>query len=119
MLSRFPLRAATTLPRPTLARTFITLPPLLNRSNFSKPGPPPLPPSEQAEFDRLLKANQTVGASPAIVEEPELHKDVRRGPKPEFQGEINPKTGERGGPKNDPFIAGDNDWQYGGRVTDF
>ncbi|KAK8854839.1 hypothetical protein IAR55_003578 [Kwoniella newhampshirensis] len=134
MFSRFPLRAvlprSSTITKPhsslLLRRTFIVpSSPLLNRSDFSKPGPPPLPPAEQAEFDRLIKANQTVGASPAIVDDPSLgaketeHRDMRRGPRPEFEGEVNPKTGERGGPKNDPFIAGDNDWQFGGRVTDF
>ncbi|WRT68332.1 uncharacterized protein IL334_005308 [Kwoniella shivajii] len=95
--------------------------------SFSRPGPPPLPPSDQAEFDALIKANETVGASPAIVDDPEkgidaseeLHKDVRRGPKPDFIGDVNPKTGERGGPKSDPFKAGDQDWSYAGRVTDF
>ncbi|WVF72726.1 hypothetical protein IAT40_007544 [Kwoniella sp. CBS 6097] len=103
----------------------------LDRKSFTRPGPPPLPPSDQAEFDALLKANATIGASPEIVTNPEKgikaaeaqeaaalqHKDVRRGPKPEFEGDVNPKTGERGGPKNDPFIAGDQDWQFGGRVT--
>ncbi|WVN90239.1 uncharacterized protein L203_105475 [Cryptococcus depauperatus CBS 7841] len=89
--------------------------------SFSKPGPPPLPAADQAEFEALLKANSAVGTVPTdenSIEE-EMHKDVRRGPKPEFEGDVNPKTGERGGPKNDPFIAGESDWQFGGRVTDF
>jgi hypothetical protein len=50
----------------------------------------------------------------------ELHPDVRRGAKPEFEGEVNPKTGEVGGPKNEPLRWGGNgDWSYNGRVTDF
>ena len=50
----------------------------------------------------------------------ELHPDVRRGAKPEFEGERNPKTGEVGGPKNEPLRwGGDVDWSYNGRVTDF
>ncbi|CAG8959686.1 hypothetical protein HYFRA_00001591 [Hymenoscyphus fraxineus] len=53
----------------------------------------------------------------------ELHPDVRRGAKPEFDGEINPKTGEVGGPKNEPLRWGSTgergDWSYNGRVTDF
>lgn len=50
----------------------------------------------------------------------ELHPDVRRGAKPEFEGERNPKTGEIGGPKNDPLRWGGGvDWSYNGRVTDF
>lgn len=50
----------------------------------------------------------------------ELHADVRRGAKPEFEGDRNPKTGESGGPKNEPLRWGGNvDWSYNGRVTDF
>ena len=50
----------------------------------------------------------------------ELHPDVRRGAAPEFQGEVNPRTGEVGGPKNDPLRwGGGGDWSYNGRVTDF
>ena len=50
----------------------------------------------------------------------ELHPDVRRGTQPEFQGERNPKTGEVGGPKNEPLRWGGGvDWSYNGRVTDF
>ncbi|KAI9723212.1 MAG: hypothetical protein M1812_001094 [Candelaria pacifica] len=50
----------------------------------------------------------------------ELHPDIRRGVKPDFEGEINPKTGEVGGPKNEPLRwGGDVDWSYNGRVTDF
>lgn len=51
------------------------------------------------------------------VEEDMLHPDVRRGAKPEFEGDVNPKTGERGGPKNDPLRYGD--WAFNGRVSDF
>ena len=50
----------------------------------------------------------------------ELHPDVRRGVLPEFEGERNPKTGETGGPKNEPLRwGGEVDWSYNGRVTDF
>lgn len=50
----------------------------------------------------------------------ELHPDVRRGAQPEFEGERNPKTGEIGGPKNEPLRwGGEVDWSYNGRVTDF
>jgi len=50
----------------------------------------------------------------------ELHPDVRRGAKPEFEGDTNPKTGEVGGPKNEPLRWGEkSDWSYNGRVTDF
>lgn len=36
---------------------------------------------------------------------------------PEFEGEVNPETGEIGGPKQDPLRH--NDWSFNGRVTDF
>ena len=50
----------------------------------------------------------------------ELHPNVRRGAAPEFEGDINPKTGEAGGPKNEPLRWGAaSDWSYNGRVTDF
>ena len=50
----------------------------------------------------------------------ELHPDVRRGAKAEFEGEKNPVTGEVGGPKNEPLRwGGEVDWSYNGRVTDF
>ncbi|KAF1991693.1 DUF1674-domain-containing protein [Aulographum hederae CBS 113979] len=50
----------------------------------------------------------------------ELHPDIRRGAKPEFEGDQNPKTGETGGPKNEPLRWGHaGDWSYNGRVTDF
>lgn len=50
----------------------------------------------------------------------ELHPNIRRGAEPEFAGDVNPKTGESGGPKNEPLRWGDaGDWSYNGRVTDF
>jgi len=53
----------------------------------------------------------------------ELHPHIRRGAPPEFEGDINPKTGEVGGPKNEPlryYRKGyEGDWSYNGRVTDF
>ena len=56
----------------------------------------------------------------AAVDKDEGHPDVRRGARPEFEGETNPATGEVGGPKNDPLRwGGEVDWSYNGRVTDF
>lgn len=50
----------------------------------------------------------------------ELHPDIRRGAKPEFEGDVNPVTGEVGGPKNEPLRWGHSgDWSYNGRCTDF
>lgn len=97
-----------------------------NRASFTRPGPPPLPPAEQAEFEAQQKAAQTVGATPLSTSpaaevakqvDLEQHRDMRKGPRPDFVGDRNPKTGEMGGPKVDPFKAGDGDWSYAGRVT--
>jgi hypothetical protein len=50
----------------------------------------------------------------------ELHPNVRRGAPPEFEGDVNPKTGEVGGPKNEPLRWGaGGEWSYNGRTTDF
>ena len=50
----------------------------------------------------------------------ELHPNVRRGARPEFDGDTNPKTGEVGGPKNEPLRWGAaGEWSYNGRTTDF
>lgn len=118
MLSHISLRPL--FARRMLSKSVHTTPSFLRAPpSFSRPGPPPLPPAEQAEFEALLKANQTIGTIPNEQQKAEenLHQDVRKGPKPEFEGDVNPKTGEQGGPKNDPFVAGNADWQFGGRVT--
>jgi hypothetical protein len=70
-----------------------------------------------------------VNQSPQINQSPalkadgkgaELHPNVRRGAPPEFEGDVNPQTGEVGGPKNNPLRWGhQSDWSYNGRVTDF
>ncbi|KAL5696501.1 hypothetical protein EMGR_003145 [Emarellia grisea] len=107
------------------------------------PAPPRLPKEEQELFEELQrrstgafstprappKVNQSPHSQPAAEGKPEfkamgkgeeLHPDLRGGLKPEFEGEKNPKTGEVGGPKNEPLRWGaDGDWSYGGRVTDF
>jgi hypothetical protein len=45
---------------------------------------------------------------------------IRKGAPPEFEGDKNPKTGEVGGPKNEPLRWGAaGDYSYNGRVTDF
>ncbi|QKX59914.1 uncharacterized protein TRUGW13939_07056 [Talaromyces rugulosus] len=106
------------------------------------PAPPRLPKEEQEIFEELQKqstgAFSTPRTPPKINQSPdsqpehaaqkasssssdqELHPHVREGVKPEFEGEKNPKTGEVGGPKNEPLRWGhQGDWSYNGRVTDF
>ncbi|CAO1634661.1 unnamed protein product [Sympodiomycopsis kandeliae] len=95
-------------------------------SPFDRPGPPPLPKEEQAEWNRLVKekgnqlqfqsAQQTQGQSQG--QKDEMHPDARRKPQPDFEGETNPRTGEIGGPKKDP-LQWEREWTYGGRATDF
>lgn len=103
------------------------------------PSPPKLPKEQQEEFEALQKiANsqaaidqyneqiETTGSansdnlstlSPQKTDiggfHPEYFKTV-----PEFEGDVNPVTGERGGPKQDPLKHGD-EWSFNGRVTDF
>lgn len=49
-----------------------------------------------------------------------VHPDARPKPAPDFQGDVNPETGERGGPKKNPLNWGpDGEWTYGGRAVDF
>lgn len=102
------------------------------------PGPPKLPKEQQEEFEALQKmansqaaieeynrqilesgsAESDVGSTPNLKTDvggfhPQYFKTI-----PEFEGDVNPKTGERGGPKQDPLRhAGD--WSFNGRVTDF
>ncbi|KAK4456930.1 hypothetical protein QBC42DRAFT_280240 [Cladorrhinum samala] len=57
---------------------------------------------------------------PKTETQQEFSGGIRKGAPPEFEGEVNPKTGEVGGPKNEPLRWGDKgDWSYNGRVTDF
>ena len=85
--------------------------PQINQSPASKPA--------KEEIDTAV-INARVAAT---GKGEELHPDIRRGAKPEFEGDVNPKTGEVGGPKNEPLRWGSTgdrgDWSYNGRVTDF
>ncbi|KAK9468018.1 fmp21p [Lipomyces arxii] len=96
----------------------------------TRPGPPRLPQEEQDEFDRLVQnANEGVFSTPdqhdqpdaieqqtpPLIEKTTLASVTRT--IPEFQGDVNPKTGEVGGPKQDPLRHGD--YSFNGRVTDF
>ncbi|KAG9256593.1 FMP21-like protein [Emericellopsis atlantica] len=107
------------------------------------PAPPKLPAEQQAEFERLQrqaavssafnpptsadaaspesKTSETAAAAKGGEEEEEaLNQGLFRGAKPEFRGDVNPKTGEVGGPKNDPLRWGSSgEWTYNGRATDF
>jgi hypothetical protein len=87
----------------------------------------PRPQINQSPASSISKEDIEVAAVNARVSATgkgeELHPDIRRGAKPEFEGDVNPKTGEVGGPKNEPLRWGSTgdrgDWSYNGRVTDF
>lgn len=97
------------------------------------PSPPRLPKEEQEEFERLQRAANTQEAIELSEEEIELLKQGKldlsarrqevgthpeyRKPYADFEGDVNPETGEVGGPKQDPLRHGD--YSFNGRVTDF
>ena len=96
-------------------------PPKINQSPDSTP-------TEQAQAQNVV-SDRTSKLSDAsefkkVIEArgkgEELHPNVRRGAPPEFEGDVNPKTGEVGGPKNEPLRWGAaGEWAYNGRTTDF
>ncbi|KAK2802679.1 hypothetical protein FQN50_007287 [Emmonsiellopsis sp. PD_5] len=93
---------------------------------FSTPrsSPPKINQSPQSEPESSPDATTSISTSNpqfnATGSGEELHPDLYRGAKPEFDGEQNPKTGEVGGPKNEPLRWGAaGDWSFNGRVTDF
>ncbi|KAL6302104.1 hypothetical protein BKA93DRAFT_703062, partial [Sparassis latifolia] len=90
------------------------------------PSPPPLPRAQQQEFEELLRAAQAPLSQPTNAAAAEgdftLHPDARPPVTPEFEGDVNPVTGERGGPKREPvgkWGQSEGDWSFKGRVTDF
>lgn len=98
----------------------------LASTNLNRPSPPPLPRKEQQEFQELQRAAQTpLAASNQATSEAELtlHPDARKPIQSEFEGDVNPLTGEEGGPKQEPVrkwtADSEGDWSFKGRVTDF
>lgn len=107
-----------------------------NKFGERAPSPPKLPKKDQEEFEALQKIANSQAAideynrqiqddgftsstdSPPVVSGTDIgtHAQYLK-TIPEFEGEVNPKTGEVGGPKQDPLKH--NDWSYNGRVTDF
>ena len=96
---------------------------------FSTPRQPPKI-NQSPQSSSMASATTNEGTSPPSENVPikadvkkgdELHPNVRRGAAPEFEGDINPQTGEVGGPKNNPirWQQMQGDWSYNGRVSDF
>lgn len=98
-----------------------------SRNSLNRPSPPPLPREAQREFEELVRKTQAplsqASSNRALAEaELAMHPDARAPLAAEFDGEVNPLTGERGGPKREPvkkWVEGDGDWSFKGRVSDF
>ncbi|KAI0058084.1 hypothetical protein BV25DRAFT_1768640, partial [Artomyces pyxidatus] len=86
---------------------------------INRPSPPPLPPAQQREFEELVRKAQAPASS--APEQADLHPDAPTPLRPEFDGDVNPVTGERGGPKREPVgrWTAEGDWSFKGRVSDF
>lgn len=134
--------------RPSRRLLLPSAPTRLSSTFRARPAPPKLPADQQAEFERLQRAasvsaafqpeasaattNPATAAAGGSATTPatsqlrhettpdDLNQGLFRGAPPEFEGDVNPKTGEVGGPKNEPLRwGGQGDWSYNGRVTDF
>ncbi|KAG9016601.1 putative mitochondrial protein, conserved [Tulasnella sp. 427] len=115
------------------ARTLSSSAPVYrNLPDFNRPGPPPLPAEDQKEFEELVRKAQAplagtsaqgagqVSGQGVSADGDLVHPDARPKPSPDFVGDVNPETGERGGPKKNPLNWGpDGEWTYGGRAVDF
>ncbi|KZT28970.1 hypothetical protein NEOLEDRAFT_1160660 [Neolentinus lepideus HHB14362 ss-1] len=93
---------------------------------LARPSPPPLPAEQQQEFEELVRAAQAPLSRPSARSEAEaqlaMHPDARAPLRAEFEGEVNPSTGEIGGPKREPvkkWRDDEGDWSFKGRVSDF
>lgn len=86
-------------------------------STFQRPAPPRLREDQQREFEELQRtANSNQNAEADLA----LHPDARTPLASEFDGDVNPKTGERNGPKQEPVRQwNEGDWSFKGRVSDF
>ncbi|KAI0425156.1 hypothetical protein F5Y09DRAFT_335198 [Xylaria sp. FL1042] len=78
-------------------------------SSSSTTTPTPNPPQETSALSQDTQDIDTAQPTP-----------LRKGAPPEFEGDVNPRTGEVGGPKNEPLRWGaTGDYSFNGRVTDF
>ncbi|KAI0675224.1 hypothetical protein C8Q78DRAFT_528384 [Trametes maxima] len=106
----------------------VLLRPMSSGHPLVRPAPPPLPREQQREFEELVRSAQAPLSTSQRVDPSEreadiaLHPDARAPIVPEFEGEVNPATGEQGGPKREPvgkWGEDDGDWSFKGRVSDF
>ena len=76
-----------------------------------------LAPAPAADPVSAVADEEAAAAASGLENNPQ---PFRKGAPPEFEGDVNPKTGEVGGPKNEPLRWGANsDYNFNGRVTDF
>ena len=85
---------------------------------MNRPAPLPLPFEDQREFEELQRKAQLPPTTENSATSSNSEHSIL-----EFKGDINPVTGEQGGPKREPVrrSAADpgGDWSFRGRVTDF
>ncbi|THH33273.1 hypothetical protein EUX98_g926 [Antrodiella citrinella] len=91
-----------------------------SRDPLNRPSPPPLPRAQQREFEELVRKAQAPLSSTSEADLT-MHPDARPPLEPEFEGDVNPVTGEKGGPKREPVKkwTEEGDWSFKGRVSDF
>lgn len=71
--------------------------------------------SQQTQTQTQSQSQAQAQSQPDALSTP-----LRKGAPPEFEGDVNPQTGEVGGPKNEPLRWGAaGDYSFNGRVTDF
>ena len=102
----YPIRALLSSPTSRLGRPRFL-------SKMERPLTPALPPEDQRAFEQLLRSANSDGATGTS------QADAPLPPVAEFEGDVNPVTGEAGGPKEEPVRRPDGDWSYKGRVSDF
>ncbi|CAH7669947.1 hypothetical protein PPACK8108_LOCUS4614 [Phakopsora pachyrhizi] len=116
----------------------------LRNGLINRPSPPRLGSEEQREFERLVRRNNLTstvdsnsrittkssagrgdGVSEVLTTEGQqrplqliVDENLMRVRGEEFEGDVNPRTGEVGGPRRDP-LKWQGEWSYGGRATDF
>ncbi|KAI1734572.1 DUF1674-domain-containing protein [Xylaria scruposa] len=92
--------------------------------DFSSSSSPPSPSNPTTNPAVVAQSTTTTTEGKEVVVENDgvalSTTPLRKGAPPEFEGETNPRTGEVGGPKNEPLRWGaGGDYSYNGRVTDF
>lgn len=108
--------AAATLNSHTSIPSSISIDPLATSRHVTTPSPKSNPQAQVQEPPTLHRAPSPVD----FVTAGTFSGGIRGGAPPEFEGDKNPKTGEIGGPKNEPLRWGpEGDWSFNGRVTDF